>query len=118
MDYPREAGFTEPTTSKDAAEAIEKSGKAQTLRSEVLRVLYVDRACQCNLMMPWDFAPSLPSEDTGMTADEIAAELGESPFSIRPRVTELSKQGLITRTGERRKSCNGRMSAVWRLVRD
>src|SRR5690348_9901522 len=38
-NYPESAGWKEPDTSKDAAEAVEGSGKARTLRAEVLRVL-------------------------------------------------------------------------------
>ena len=101
--YPNTAGYTSPDTSKDAADAIEGSGKAQTLRNGVYRVLRVD-------------SRTWPTYAVGLTADEIAAELGESPFSIRPRITELRKRGLIEPTGERRKSSNGRMSHVWRLV--
>jgi hypothetical protein len=108
--YPNRAGFTDPTTSKDAADAVEGSGKAQTLRDEVMRVLRVNER---TLRNQYFTAYSLPNY--GLTADEIAAELGESPFSIRPRVTELAQRGLIERTGERRKSSNGRMSHVWRL---
>jgi len=109
QEYPRQAGWKEGDTSKSAAEAIEGSGRARTLRSAVKYTLLTQQN-----MCQWinaEFAGA------GMTADEIAAELGESPFSIRPRITELRKQGLIEPTGERRKSSNGRMSHVWRLVR-
>lgn len=106
-DYPNTAGYTEPTTSKAAADAIEETGRAQTLMDEVLRVLRI--ACRTN---KWLIDPELYE---GLTADEIAAELGESVFSVRPRVAELHKRGLIEPTGERRKSSNGRASHVWRL---
>lgn len=106
--YPHHAGWKEADTSRDAAHAIEDSGKAGTLRSEVLRVLRLElQTHRTYSMTQWT---------EGMTADEIAAELGESPFSIRPRCTELLKQGKIEWTGERRKSSNGRLSKVWRLV--
>jgi len=102
--YPHTAGYTEPTTSKEAAEAIEGSGRAPLLREEVLRVLNLDEA---TTMTPWDI---------GMTADEIAAELGESVLSVRPRVTELYQKGLIRPSGQRRKSSGGKMSHVWVLT--
>ena len=35
------------------------------------------------------------------TADEIAIKLGKSMLSIRPRVSELARDGLIKKTGER-----------------
>lgn len=54
------------------------------------------------------------SNSNGLTADEIAANLGEHPLSIRPRVTGLKKQGLIIDTGLRRPSSLGRDQIVWR----
>jgi predicted ArsR family transcriptional regulator len=93
MQYPLFAGFKEQTTSREAANAIEASGKAQTLREKVEAFFATGR--------------------TG-TADEVAAWLGESPFSLRPRISELYQLGLIERTGERRKSSVGRSSHVYR----
>lgn len=51
-----------------------------------------------------------------MTADEVAAVLGEEPFSIRPRFTELSEMGRIRRTGARRRNRSGCQAAVWKAV--
>ena len=51
------------------------------------------------------------------TADGIAKWLGISILSIRPRVTELLKAGLLEETGERRPNTSGRMAAVVRLAR-
>ncbi len=101
MDYPKEAGWTEGETSKDAAHAIEGNGRASTLRAEVRRVLMLDQLA--NGMF------------CGMTADEVAAELGESPLSVRPRISELNMQGIIETTGVRRRSSGGRNSHCWRL---
>ena len=92
--YPHIAGFTEPTTSKAAATAIERKGKAATLRTKVLTALEL-----------WN-----------LTADEAAERLGESVLSIRPRVTELAAQGKIEKTGQRRPSSTGAPSHVWRKV--
>ena len=91
--YPLFAGFKEPTTSRDAAQKIEASGRATTLRERVVEFFAAGR--------------------TG-TADEVALWLDESPLSIRPRVTELYLLRLIERTGERRKSSVGRPSHVYR----
>lgn len=92
--YPDRAGFKVAGTSQDAANAIEGSGRAARLRDAVLRY----------------YATHVS------TADECAAALGESPFSIRPRVSELTKQGRLIRTGERRKSSEGGASAVLALA--
>lgn len=93
--YPRRAGYTEGTTSKGAAEAIEASGKATTLRERVEAFFRRGHLA---------------------TADEVAAALGVSPFSARPRVTELYSLGVIERTGHVNPSANGRPSHVYRLL--
>lgn len=92
--YPNRAGFKAEGTSQDAANAIEGSGRAANLRIAVL---------------------GFYARQNG-TADECAEALGESPFSIRPRVSELTKQGRLVKTGERRKSSEGGASAVLTLA--
>lgn len=76
--------------------AIESKGRADTLR-EAVKAFFAGGG-------------------TG-TADEVAGVLGEPILAIRPRCSELRKLGLITETGERRKSDGGRPSHVWRWVR-
>lgn len=88
--YPKRAGYTDTGTSKEAADTIEGSGRAANLRAAVLR-FYADNQG---------------------TADECAAALGESPFSIRPRVSELLTQKILHRTGARRPSSNQRSQYV------
>lgn len=51
-----------------------------------------------------------------LTADETAAQLGESVLSIRPRFTELFALGRIEKTGERRPNVSGHDATVWRLT--
>jgi hypothetical protein len=92
--YPRRAGYKEATTSKDAADRIERPGRAASLRAAVLGAFELG----------W----------TG-TADELAHRLGESVLSIRPRVTELHRQGLLSPTTERRKNASGASAHVWKL---
>lgn len=48
-----------------------------------------------------------------MTANEIAARIGETVLAVRPRVCELSKAGLLRDTGERRSNQSGRPAIVW-----
>jgi predicted ArsR family transcriptional regulator len=52
----------------------------------------------------------------GLTADEIAAHLGESVLSIRPRVSELRKLGMIEKTKVRRRNASGMSATVWRAL--
>ncbi len=51
-----------------------------------------------------------------LTADEAAAALGEHWSNIRPRCSELSKQGLIVDTNQRRTNRNGKKQIVWRAA--
>ena len=51
-----------------------------------------------------------------MTSDEVAAVLKEHWGDIRPRFTELSKDGKVEDTGDRRPSARGNPAIVWRLV--
>jgi predicted transcriptional regulator len=54
--------------------------------------------------------------DDGATADEIADELNRSILSIRPRFSELLRQGLIRDTGVRRGNQSGCSAKVWRVA--
>ena len=93
--YPNRAGAKERTTSLEAAHRIEAKGRARTLRKMVLE---------------WF------SYDHESTADEVAEQLGEDILAIRPRVTELHKQGWLEHTGQRRKNASGASAHVWRIT--
>jgi hypothetical protein len=88
--YPEHAGYKAEGTSQDAAAAIEGSGQAARLRTAVLG---------------WY------GRQDG-TPDECAASLGESILSIRPRCSELCKQGRLHPTGIRRPSSTGKSQNV------
>ena len=86
-------GWKEPTTSREAAEAIAPS--AEILRERIYRAIKDAGAI-------------------GKTADEAGQEIGVSPFSSRPRVTELRAMGRIKPgLNKRRPSSTGRSSTVW-----
>ena len=51
------------------------------------------------------------------TADDVATRLGETVLAIRPRITELAKNGLIEDSGQRRPNASGRAAKVWRYVK-
>jgi len=93
--YPFRAGSKESTTSREAAVAIEAKGRAKTLRGRVLA---------------WF------QQGNEGTADACAALLGEDILAIRPRVTELHKQGWLEHTGQRRKNASGASAHVWRIT--
>lgn len=79
LAYPFIASWKEPTTSRDAAIAIEASGTAQRLRKRILDALREPQ-----------------------TAKEVAALIGVDINSARPRITELKEQNLVRATGDRR----------------
>jgi hypothetical protein len=93
MSYPNSPGFKAPGPSQQAARAM--SGTAKTLRARVL---------ECFRNSP-----------AGLTADEAAAQLGETVLAIRPRVTELHRLGEIRATAMRRPNSSGMMATVWAL---
>lgn len=95
--YPDAPGFKEATTSRDAAEKI--APIARTLRDQALQILRT----------AWP---------AGMTADEVAARMGKTEFSIRPRITELSKLRAIEKCNNkgavlRRDNSSGMSATVW-----
>lgn len=52
----------------------------------------------------------------GFTADEMADLLDESILNVRPRVSELRRQGHIGDSGDRRPNESGHNATVWRFV--
>jgi predicted transcriptional regulator len=93
MPYPRDPGWKAPGTSRNAAEAI--TSRAKTMRARVLGFL-------------------TQHHPSSFTADQIAADLGESILTVRPRVSELRRSELIEPTTERRVNRSGMMAHCWR----
>ncbi len=95
MTYPNTAGYTEPTTSKAAADAIDSKGRADTIRDKVVGYLRYEYEA---------------------STEEIADRIDESYVSVQPRISELRAKGLIESTGKTVKGRFGRAISVWRLV--
>lgn len=93
--YPDAPGFKAPGPGQEAAEKVRPS--AQLLRAAVLQKREV----------------KFPE---GYTSDEVAAELKQRIFSVRPRVSELHRGGLLIETVQRRKNESGMTATVWRFV--
>ena len=89
--YPYSPGSQQVDTSIEAAELIKEG--AETIRKKVFDVI-------CN------------KGNFGATADEVSELLSLSPFTVRPRVTELYKQNKIERK-EKRKNGSGRYAYVY-----
>lgn len=90
--YPDAPGFKAHGPSEEAAEKV--AGHAKLLRAKVLA----------------RFKEVYPE---GRTADEIAAELNCSAFGVRPRVSELRRNGDLRDTGARRPNESGMTATVW-----
>lgn len=89
-DYPDAPGAKERTTSLEAALTV-----AKDILQRRQRVLDAVRAREGS-------------------ADEIAERLGVSPLSVRPRLSELRKLGLIEPSGRRVRNASGASAHVWR----
>ncbi len=87
--YPLQPGYRSRDTSIAAAESMKD--KAPTLRDRCLAEL----------------------RNGASTADQIAARLGQSIMSVRPRISELSLMGLIVDTGERALNASGKSAIIW-----
>ena len=87
--YPSHSGFKARQTSIDAAQQV--SEKAPTLRAQVFKLLQAQP----------------------LTADQVAAVLGRSILSIRPRLSELAANNLIQDSGLRRPNASGKKAIVW-----
>lgn len=92
--YPDAPGFKVSGPSEQAAEAM--SGTANKMRAAVLA--------------------QIAQYQHGATADEIAKDLNLSVLSVRPRVSELNRNGEIEQTGARRKNESGMTATVWRIA--
>lgn len=93
QSYPDRPGYKTEGTSKEAATAI--TGHAKTVRDRVLAYI---------------------TEHAGITADEIANAMGLSILTVRPRVSELRRQGWIEPTGERFCNSSGMSANAWTLA--
>ena len=97
FSYPRSPGWKERTTSRDAALAV-------TSRASILRERVHAEIAAAGL--------------SGLTADQVAARLGESVLSVRPRLSELyhANPPRIVPTGERRTNDSRLKAKCWRAA--
>jgi hypothetical protein len=92
MTYPKDPGYTDEGTSKEAAASM--ADAAPFIRQKVLLLL----------------------GQRPMTGWEVADTLGLLLHSAGPRLTELKLAGLVRKSAERRISpLTGRPGAVWEL---
>jgi hypothetical protein len=51
--------------------------------------------------------------DAGLTADELAAALKLTRWTVQPRTSELRRKGAIRDSGQRRQNATGKRAIVW-----
>jgi hypothetical protein len=94
----------------DLASAMVGAMKRHTGRKRLAGVMFA-------LTVRREVLDYLGEHPEGATADEIAAAIKRSPFTVRPRVSELGprRMKLIEDTGARRPNAtSGRNATVWR----
>jgi hypothetical protein len=89
--YPNKPGSKGGGASKDAAEKI--ASRAEVLRTNIAVLM---------------------QKGYRLTADEIATRMNETVLAIRPRVSELVKQKILIKTGDRRTNISGMTAHVLR----
>ena len=92
--YPSNPGFKIHGPSESAARTMR--GSAAQLRAKVLA--------------------RIAEYPSGATADEVAKDLDLSVLSVRPRVSELRRNGDIRQTPQRRRNASGMTATVWQAV--
>lgn len=90
--YPSMPGWKARATSEEAA--AKAAPTSHILRAQVLAIL---------------------SDGVARTPDEVAAIMGKSVLSVRPRFSELSVFGNIVDSGQRRENASGRSAICWRV---
>ena len=91
--YPHSPGAKARETAFEAADEI--ASKAPIIRARCLKVL---------------------EHSNGLTADEVAGRLGLSILTVRPRITELARDGKVRDSGDRRRNVSGKRAIVWTPV--
>jgi predicted ArsR family transcriptional regulator len=59
---------------------------------------------------------SLASVHPGLTGSQVAEKMDAWLYSVKPRLTELERMGLVRDSGERAKNDRGRQEIVWQIT--
>ena len=59
---------------------------------------------------------SLASVQPGLTGSQVAEKMDAWIYSVKPRLTELERMGLVRDSGERAKNDRGRQEIVWQIT--
>jgi hypothetical protein len=95
--YPQSPGFRVPGPSQQAAERF--AAPAKSIRARVLKAV-------------------TEAGPHGITADELMVKLGLAEIVVRPRLSELRRDGAIRDSGRRRTGNSGMLMSVWTVAAD
>ncbi len=59
---------------------------------------------------------SLASAHPGLTGSQVAEKMDAWIYSVKPRLTELQRMGLVVDSGERAKNERKRQEVVWKIT--
>ena len=59
---------------------------------------------------------SLASAQPGLTGSQVADRMGAWLYSVKPRITELQRMGLVADSGERARNERKRQEVVWKIT--
>jgi len=59
---------------------------------------------------------SLASVQPGLTGSQVADRMGAWLYSVKPRLTELQRMGLVADSGERARNERKRQEVVWKIT--
>jgi hypothetical protein len=59
---------------------------------------------------------TIAQSETAISADEVAVAINRSAFSVRPRVSELLRLGLIEPADSRGRNQSGMTCHLWRVT--
>jgi len=90
---------------KDALHQVEARGKD-----------FRRRGVELAITVRGEVIEYLRDTPAGATADEIAYELKHTPFTVRPRCTELHRMGLAMDSGRRGVNTSGKHAIIWILT--
>ncbi|MDP1583936.1 MAG: winged helix-turn-helix domain-containing protein [Bradyrhizobium sp.] len=61
---------------------------------------------------------ALQAEPSGLCSEEIGKRVGLTQYAVRPRISELYRDGKVKRTEDRTKNAGGNSVMIWRARHD
>jgi len=91
-DYPNHPGARRAGPSEDAADSMVEAAKVQRAKC---------------------YAAIFEAKESGCSGDQAAERIGMDNWKVRPRISELRRDGAILDSGRRVMNASGRKATVW-----